>query len=117
MAKDYSLVTVVDKLVRPRSGRLKLAQHFSAGNPVLNESKARLSGRQIQPSVSRTAIVFAILIPAINRRTIFDRPLRGLIHRVDLASNWDADSYALLHRSSRDPFRVRSDSKPSKEIE
>ena len=42
------------------------------------KTKARFSGRQIQPSVSRTTTRFVILIPAINRWAIFDRPLRGL---------------------------------------
>jgi hypothetical protein len=34
--------------LRPRSGRLNLAQHFSAGLKAVNYSKARFSGRKIR---------------------------------------------------------------------
>jgi hypothetical protein len=32
LVKDYSLLSLVTSRFRPRSGRLKIAQHFNAGN-------------------------------------------------------------------------------------
>src|SRR5205807_3150228 len=85
-------------VVRPRSGRLKIAQHFSAGTRASISSRAREAGERIfvstgpfefLPSVSRTSYSFSLRIPPMNRWAIFFRPLRGLL------------LHANLHRSAR----------------
>jgi hypothetical protein len=67
--------------VRPRSGRFKVAQHFSAGLAIkLRNPKPALAGDRFTCPF-RPAIGFVILIPAMNRWAIF-RPSAAAIQQL-----------------------------------
>src|SRR5688500_20327630 len=82
----------------PRSGRLKIAQHFSAGlwrnkRPQSVKRTAdtdihQAKFRALQPSASRTEIVHALEIPALKCWAISSRPLRGLFTQSLYKTAW-----------------------------